>query len=567
MKKLLLLLLFLSLMVNMYPQQLSDIRRAAEQGDVSAQSNLAACYYHGQGINQDYMQAVYWYNMAAEQGDVRSQRNLGYCYLNGQGVIRDYSQAVNWYRKAAEQGDVSSQNTLGSFYYYGHGIAKDYIQAVYWYGVAAEHGNTMAQFGLAYCYYYGNGVTSNNNMALYWFERAKENRDGSLTVADINNIESNINNLKVHSVTEAVPNTTSSAIGQNAKNFTPKVEKVNNVKSTTSNISAINNMDGYIIKVEGDKIYLKTLSRNIKISDVVSVMSKNELIIDPVTRKEVRLEPEVVGHIKITAVQSEYSIGIVYGDANTVLAEGMNIRKESTLPVNNYSEAIVMIAPAEVNFPQAMNTMVGDTYSGGGYIGDYVSAALMEQLLKSNKIQLIDRSILQTQRDELSMASIGEIDYNTMLKYGKTMGARYIVKITMQKPDVATIGNNIPVAGIMRTTRSIANSYSSNGNNSYGTSQPIQQAIPENVSTRNVKVLVNIAAHVVDLQTGRVLFMSKGTGKASGAPQLSFEITAVGRNTDINQGADFFQTITGKAVEDAFKHIGRELITYFNRNL
>ena len=567
MKKLLLLLFFLSFMVSMYPQQLSDIRRAAEQGDVSAQSNLAACYYHGQGINQDYVQAVYWYNMAAEQGNVRSQRNLGYCYLNGQGVIRDYSQAVNWFRKAAEQGDVSSQNTLGSIYYYGHGIAKDYIQAVYWYGVAAEHGNTMAQFGLACCYYYGNGVTSNNNMALYWFERAKENRDGSLTVADINNIESNINNLKEHSVTEAVPNTTSSAIGQNAKNYSPKVEKVNNVKSTTSKISAINNMDGYIIKVEGDKIYLKTLSRNIKISDVVSVMSKNELIIDPVTRKEVRLEPEVVGHIKITAVQSEYSIGIVYGDAKTVLAEGMNIRKESTLPVNNYSEAIVMIAPAEVNFPQAMNTMVGDTYSGGGYIGDYVSAALMEQLLKSNKIQLIDRSILQIQRDELTMANIGEIDYNTMLKYGKIMGARYIVKITMQKPDVATIGNNIPVAGIMRTTQSIANSYSSNGNNSYGTSQPIQQAIPENVSTRNVKVLVNIAAHVVDLQTGRVLFMSKSTGKASGAPQLSFEITAVGRNTDINQGADFFQTITGKAVEDAFKHIGRELITYFNRNL
>ena len=29
---------------------------------------------------------------------------LGDCYYKGQGVPQDYAQAVSWYRKAAEQG-------------------------------------------------------------------------------------------------------------------------------------------------------------------------------------------------------------------------------------------------------------------------------------------------------------------------------------------------------------------------------------------------------------------------------------------------------------------------------
>jgi len=37
---------------------------------------------------------------------------LGVCYKDGEGVKQDYSQAVEWYRKAAEQGHDDAQEAL-----------------------------------------------------------------------------------------------------------------------------------------------------------------------------------------------------------------------------------------------------------------------------------------------------------------------------------------------------------------------------------------------------------------------------------------------------------------------
>lgn len=39
----------------------------------------------------------------AEQGDATAQSNLGALYDNGEGVLQDYKEAVRWYTKAAEQ--------------------------------------------------------------------------------------------------------------------------------------------------------------------------------------------------------------------------------------------------------------------------------------------------------------------------------------------------------------------------------------------------------------------------------------------------------------------------------
>jgi hypothetical protein len=40
----------------------------------------------------------------AEGGDAIAQYNLGVEYASGQGVLQDYTEAVKWWRKAAEQG-------------------------------------------------------------------------------------------------------------------------------------------------------------------------------------------------------------------------------------------------------------------------------------------------------------------------------------------------------------------------------------------------------------------------------------------------------------------------------
>ncbi|OFW08031.1 MAG: hypothetical protein A3H96_21780 [Acidobacteria bacterium RIFCSPLOWO2_02_FULL_67_36] len=83
------------------------------------------------------MQAVAWYRKAADQGDVTAQFNLGVSYANGRGVPQEYAQAVTWYRKAAEQGEAGAQFNLGMMYSTGKGVPQDYVEAHKWRNLAA----------------------------------------------------------------------------------------------------------------------------------------------------------------------------------------------------------------------------------------------------------------------------------------------------------------------------------------------------------------------------------------------------------------------------------------------
>jgi TPR repeat protein len=73
--------------------------------------------------------AVNWFRKAAEQGEVTAQSNPGLLYANGEGVANDDAGAVKWLGKAAEQGDQQSQYNLGVMYRYSRSIPRDYVQA------------------------------------------------------------------------------------------------------------------------------------------------------------------------------------------------------------------------------------------------------------------------------------------------------------------------------------------------------------------------------------------------------------------------------------------------------
>ena len=77
----------------------------AEQGDASAQYNLALMYRNGWGVLQDYNAAVKWYTLAAEQGHGKAQANLAISYAKGDGVIRDDVYAHMWANIASSNGN------------------------------------------------------------------------------------------------------------------------------------------------------------------------------------------------------------------------------------------------------------------------------------------------------------------------------------------------------------------------------------------------------------------------------------------------------------------------------
>jgi S1-C subfamily serine protease len=65
-------------------------------------------------------------------------------YDNGEGVPQDYIEALQWYRKGAGQGDAGCRNNLGLMYAKGKGVPQDYVEAYKWYNLAAAQGQTNA---------------------------------------------------------------------------------------------------------------------------------------------------------------------------------------------------------------------------------------------------------------------------------------------------------------------------------------------------------------------------------------------------------------------------------------
>jgi len=57
-------------------------------------------------------------------------------YNNGEGVTQDYAEAVRWYRLAADRGDAVAQHNLGLMYKLGQGVTQDYVVAHMWLNLA-----------------------------------------------------------------------------------------------------------------------------------------------------------------------------------------------------------------------------------------------------------------------------------------------------------------------------------------------------------------------------------------------------------------------------------------------
>lgn len=93
----------------------------------------------------NYKEACKWFLKAAEQGHVMAQCELAFVYATGLGVPRNETEAFKWYRKAAEQGDAQAQCNLGSMYEDGIGTPQNKSEALKWYRKAAEQGNEIAK--------------------------------------------------------------------------------------------------------------------------------------------------------------------------------------------------------------------------------------------------------------------------------------------------------------------------------------------------------------------------------------------------------------------------------------
>lgn len=176
----------------------------------SASYFLGFMYWHGQGVAQDYTQAVKWLSKAVETkftwygGIKEAQYLLGKAYYTGHGVAQDYAEAVRWYKAATvdgysggmfsytsrelkQKGLAEAKNALGDAYRDGHGVEKSYKEAMKWYRAAADQGDADAMNSMADMYAKGEGVGQDLGEAMKWCIKAaqKGNADAKAKLAKL----------------------------------------------------------------------------------------------------------------------------------------------------------------------------------------------------------------------------------------------------------------------------------------------------------------------------------------------------------------------------------------------
>lgn len=147
---------------------------AAQKGSAKAQNRVGCLYYNGKVKEAPSCveKAFYWFELAAKQGFVRAQCNLA----NINQDAKNYKEALNWYTIAADNKDAAAQNSLGLLYAGGKGVTKDLAAAANWFLLAAEQNYAAAQYYLGRAHFEGHGIPVDVAEGFKWYLLAAEQR-------------------------------------------------------------------------------------------------------------------------------------------------------------------------------------------------------------------------------------------------------------------------------------------------------------------------------------------------------------------------------------------------------
>ena len=137
--------------------------------DPETQTREGNLYREGKNVARDYVKAVHWYRKAANQGFVGAQNNLAAMYEQGLGVTKNKSEAARWYLKAAEQDNANAQHSVGRMYRDGEGVPRNLEEAAKWISKAAEQSHQGAFRDMGEMYWKGLGVSQSNILAYMWW--------------------------------------------------------------------------------------------------------------------------------------------------------------------------------------------------------------------------------------------------------------------------------------------------------------------------------------------------------------------------------------------------------------
>ena len=65
-------------------------------------------------------------------------------YHTGEGIGQDFDDAIHWYESAARQGDANAMNNMAIMYGMGEGVEQSNVEAYAWFALAASRGSADA---------------------------------------------------------------------------------------------------------------------------------------------------------------------------------------------------------------------------------------------------------------------------------------------------------------------------------------------------------------------------------------------------------------------------------------
>lgn len=142
------------------------------QDKINNQMQKGNAYYHGFGVTQSYLKALYHYLKAAEMGSAVGQYVVGHMYYTGIEVQINLHNAEKWLNLSAEQGYPLAQNELGVLLSYALNYPVDYNRAFSLFSKAAAQGNWDAMLNLALEYYTGRTTPWDYFKCIKWLEEA-----------------------------------------------------------------------------------------------------------------------------------------------------------------------------------------------------------------------------------------------------------------------------------------------------------------------------------------------------------------------------------------------------------
>jgi TPR repeat protein len=121
-------------------RNLPDCTNQCARGDAGSCRNLAVMYYQGEGVAQDALRSIRYFEQACTAGEPDACADAGRQYKNGVAVAKDPLRAAGLFQKGCDAGDPASCSLLGFMYEDGTELKRSPTRAAALLGRACDGG-------------------------------------------------------------------------------------------------------------------------------------------------------------------------------------------------------------------------------------------------------------------------------------------------------------------------------------------------------------------------------------------------------------------------------------------